>query len=163
MSQEPRSRRIEIPDEVVRAEGVPEDLQSEIFHTYSIPNVLRRRRSSVVCVIVATITALGISRGLPKGMWLFVGLLVILGVYHWIAAWDLHVREGLALEVANRATDFPVGHASAVVSFIGWRARPVWNVLLFSSEDPPTRRGLVRVDGLSAEVIDSYVECVPSM
>jgi hypothetical protein len=34
----------------------------------------------------------------------------------------------------------------------------VWNVLVFSADDPPTERGLVRVDGIDAHVVDVYME-----
>jgi hypothetical protein len=34
----------------------------------------------------------------------------------------------------------------------------VWNVLVFSADDPPSQQGLVRVDGVTGEVLGSYVE-----
>jgi hypothetical protein len=37
----------------------------------------------------------------------------------------------------------------------------VWNVLVFSADDPPSERGLVRVDGIDAHVVDTYMEQVP--
>jgi hypothetical protein len=36
----------------------------------------------------------------------------------------------------------------------------VWNVLVFSADDPPTKRGLVRVDALSGEVVETYTEAI---
>ena len=83
--------------------------------------------------------------------WTAVAVLVVVGAYHLIASWDLRVREGEALEVANRTVDFAVGHASASLGFTGWRARPVWNVLVFSADDPPSERALVMVDGISGD------------
>jgi hypothetical protein len=53
-----------------------------------------------------------------------------------------------------------VGHASAAVGFDGWRARPIWNVLVFSADDPPTERGLIRVDAVDGTVVETYVEAV---
>ena len=84
--------------------------------------------------------------------------LAAIGAYHFISAFDLAVADTEALRLANQATEFPVGHASASVGFEGWRARPVWNILVFSAEDPPARRGLVRVDGVSGDVRDVLVE-----
>ena len=78
--------------------------------------------------------------------------------FHWYAGWDLKVMDGAALEIANRHAEFAVGHASAALNFQGWRARPIWNVLMFSADDPPTQRGLVRVDGITGEVVGSYLE-----
>ncbi len=158
MSDDATSRRIEIPGDVAAAEGVPDDLDSEVLDPYAVPDLTRRRRAGVVYVGAAAVTALGILAGLPSRMWLIVGGFALLGAYHAIAAWHLRIREGRALEAANRATEFAVGHASAAVGFVGWRARPVWNVLVFSADDPPTRRGLVRVDGIDGTVVEKYVE-----
>jgi hypothetical protein len=47
-----------------------------------------------------------------------------------------------------------------VLGFEGILARPVWNVLVFSADDPPSRRGLVRIDGRSGEVVETYDEAV---
>ena len=60
--------------------------------------------------------------------------------------------------MANRSTDFAVGHASAVLGFDGLLARPIWNVLVFSADDPPSQRGLVRVDARAGSIIEQYVE-----
>ena len=95
-------------------------------------------------------------------MWVTtVALLVCIAGYHFVGGWKLQVREHRALDVANRAVGFAVGHSSASLGFRGWRARPLWNVLVFSADDPPSRRGLVRIDAISGEVIETYVEAVP--
>lgn len=159
--REPRARRIEIPQEVAAAADMPDDLQSVVLEPYAVPNTNRRRRAGLVYVVAAAVCAIGIALGLPVGMWLMVGFLIAIAAYHWLGGWDLAVMDGEALEIANREADFPAGHASAALNFEGWRARPVWNVLMFSADDPPTERGLVRVDGITGEVVGSYVEDVP--
>lgn len=155
-------RSIRIPEEVASAAAVPEDLDSGAVGPYAIPDTARRRRAGAVYFAAAAITALLIAlTDLPELMWATaVGLLVAIGFYHLIAGWRLRVREGAALEVANRATTFPVGHASAALGFVGWRSRPVWNVLVFSADDPPSERGLVEVDAIDGTVRGSYVETV---
>jgi hypothetical protein len=155
---EPQSRRIEIPQEVAEAAEVPDDLQSLVLEPYAVPNTNQRRRAGWVYVVAAAIVVLGIVLGLPSGMWLVVALFLVVAGFHRLAGWDLKVMDGPALEIANRHAEFPAGHASAALNFQGWRARPIWNVLMFSADDPPTQRGLVRVDGITGEVIGSYVE-----
>ena len=162
MTDDRRPRRIEISEEIAAEQGVPDDLQSDVLDPYAVPDVARRRRAGRVYVVAAAITALFIWAGLPTGMWLLVAFFLAVAAYHQVAGWPLRVRENQALEVANRATEFPVGHASAAVGFVGWRARPVWNVLVFSADDPPTQRGLVRVDGIDGHVVDTYTEPVPA-
>jgi hypothetical protein len=34
----------------------------------------------------------------------------------------------------------------------------VWNVLVFSADDPPSQRGLVRVDAVDGRVVETYTE-----
>jgi len=157
-NEEPQVRRIQIPHEVADAAEVPDDLQSIVLEPYAVPNTKQRRRAALVYVVAAGITALGIALGLPIGMWLVVAAFLAIAGYHWLGGWDLKVMDGEALEIANRHAEFPAGHASAALNFEGWRARPIWNVLMFSADDPPTERGLVRVNGRSGEVVGSYVE-----
>ncbi len=155
------ARGIRIPEEVAEAAALPEDLDADLLSPYAIPSPVRRRRTAMIYLAGAAVTALGIVAGLPSGMWLTVGLLVAIAAHHLLTAWDLGIREGQALEVANRTIGFPVGHASANLGFRGWRSRPVWNVLVFSADDPPSRRGLVRVDGVDASVVELYEEAIP--
>ncbi len=151
----------EIPPDVAAAEGVPDDLDSSGLGPYSVPSPRRRRRAGIVYLVFAAAGALAAGAGLGDGFWLAAGGLALIAAHHWLAAWPLPVREGRALEAAGGAVGFPVGHASAQVGFVGWRARPVWNVLVFSADEPPSQRGLVRVDGQSGAVVDTYVEAVP--
>ena len=161
MSQDRRS--IEIPAEVAATAAVPEDLDSNVVDEYHVPNTNRRRRAAFAYLVGAAAVAVLIGLGaLPVTMlWTAVAVLVIVGGYHLIAGWNLEVREGEALEIANRTVAFAVGHASASLGFTGWRARPVWNVLVFSADEPPSERGLVRIDGIDGTVVDHYSEPVP--
>lgn len=158
---QPDRKAIYVPDDVAEAAGVPDDLDSEVVGPYAVPDTARRRRAGAVYFVAAGVTASLMFTGLPSLMWATaVGVLVLVGGYHVIAGWRLRIREGKALEIANREVGFAVGHASANLGFTGWRAKPVWNVLVFSADEPPSRRGLVRVDALTAEVVDSYTEAV---
>jgi len=159
MTEDP-GHRMEIPRDVAAAEGVPEDLDSTQLVPYQIPSTRRRRNAAVVYLIAATLAAGAPAAGLPTEMVVAAGLLAVLGGWHLWAAHDLAVLDSEALEAANRSTDFPVGHASAAVGFDGWRSRPVWNVLVFDADEPPTKRGLVRVDARNGKVLETYVEDV---
>jgi len=159
----PGVQGIEVPDEVAAAEGLPEDLDASILGPYTVPSLTRRRRAGAYYLGGAVLVGLGIVAGLPAGMWLLVAVLALIGGYHFLAAFDLKVADTEALSIANQQTEFPVGHASASVGFEGWRARPIWNVLVFSAEEPPQRRGLVRIDAVTGEVRDVLVEDNPEV
>ena len=160
MADEPRPRRIEIPEEVARAESVPGDLDAAQRAPYTIPSTRRRRNAAVVYAVAAAMAFSAPLAGMPVGL---IGAGVVLSLvagWHLISAWPIRVLDPQALETANREVPFAVGHASAAVGFDGWRARPIWNVLVFSTDDPPSQRGLVRVDAVSGEVVESYVEAI---
>jgi hypothetical protein len=164
MSDEGRRdrRAIEIPEDVAEAAAIPEDLNANVVGPYSVPDTARRRRAAIVYFAGAAGIGVIVVAGLPALMWWTTVLpLVLIGIYHLVAGWHLEVREERALEEANREVRFPVGHASAALGFTGWRARPVWNVLVFSADDPPSQRALVRVDAIDARVVESYAEPVP--
>jgi len=152
---------IEIPREIADAQGVPEDLDANVIGPYEFPSPSRRRTSGLTFVAGAVLAALGAALGLPAGLYLVAGLLLIIGSFHFSSAWKLNTTAEEALAAAGREVSFPVGHASAAVTFMGWRARPVWHVLVYSADDPPVTRGLVRVDAITGTVLgDPYEEAV---
>lgn len=157
----PELPAIEVPADVAAEAGMPDDLDANVLGPYEVPDPARRRRAGAVYLGAAAIAAAGIAVGLPSGMWIIVGVFLVIGGYHFLAGAHLAVSDTDALNIANAATDFAVGHASAVLGFDGLLARPTWNVLVFSADEPPTQRGLVRVDGRSGEVVETYTEPVP--
>jgi hypothetical protein len=162
---DPSDRRaIYVPDDVAEAAAVPDDLDSNVDDLeYTVPDTRRRRRAGAVYLVAAVPVGILIASGLmPRPMWFTAAVvLLVVGVYHLVAGWRLVVRHREALR--RSAMPFPVGHASASLGFTGWRARPVWNVLVFSADDPPSQRGLVLVDGIDGHVRDRYVEDVPEV
>lgn len=153
-----RRRGIEIPGEVARTEAVPDDLDAAQREPYTIPTTRRRRTAAVIYLVAAAAVGTTIGLGAPVGLLVVVAILSLLAAWHLASAWSIGVLDPEALETANREVPFAVGHASAAVGFDGWRARPIWNVLVFSADEPPSQRGLVRVDAVDGHVVESYVE-----
>lgn len=152
---------MEIPDDIARSEGVPEDLDASAGGPYRMPSPRRRRMSGIVLLVVAAGVAALSFLDLPDALIAGALGLALLGLYHLATGWELGISERSALELANREVGFPVGHASAALGYQGWRSRPVWNVLVYEAEDPPSRRGLVRVDAREGQVMETYVEEIP--
>ena len=153
---------IGIPEDVAAAARMPDDLDANATGDYEIPDTSRRRQAGLVYAIAALVTAGAAVVGVGDGFWILAGVLVAVAVFHLAAGRRLKVREDRALDVANRATGFAVGHASATLGFDGILARPVWNVLVFSADDPPSERGLVRVDALDGSIVAQFVEEIAS-
>ncbi|MDE0701760.1 MAG: hypothetical protein OXH61_13690 [Acidimicrobiaceae bacterium] len=156
-------------DDEVR-DSLPEDLDpSAVTEPYLFPNNSRRRIPAVLYVLIGAVCILasvliGEDTPVVKGSFVNNGVLVaglvliLVGLYHAQAGWDLSFDEEQALQAAARDVGFPVGHASAQLGWRGLRSRPTWRVLLYSNEPSPTHRGLVLVDGINGEIIDRFVE-----
>jgi hypothetical protein len=99
---------------------------------------------------------------LVNGGFLVAGIgAIVFAAYHWAAGYPLAVLDLEALTAASREVGFPIGHASAQLGWRGVRSRPTWRILLYSADNPPTKRGLVLVDAVSGEVTQQLVEDNP--
>src|SRR5687768_9814637 len=134
---------------------------------YTFPDNSRRKAPGALYLLAGAVVA-GIwfaSGGdgvfVNRGMLVAAVALAVIGGYHLQAGWKLGVRETAALAAAAREVGFPVGHASAQLSWRGVRSRPTWRILLYSAEDPPERRGLVLVDAVDGHVVEHFVEDNP--
>ena len=146
---------------------LPEELDvSGYVGPYTFPNNNRRRISAIICAAVGLgFIALYGARGqavlVNRGFLIGGVALLVLAAYHLASGVTLKVDETDALVAATRAVGFPVGHASAQLSWRGLISRPTWRILLYSADDPPAKRGLVLVDGITGEVGDHFVEDNP--
>ncbi len=153
-------------DEIV--DELPEDLDLAGFvGPYTFPNNNRRRIPATIYVVAGVACmAVSVLRGdespLVNAGTLWGGaLLALFGLYGWVAGWTLKVEESDALVTASAQVGFPVGHASAQMAWRGWLSRPTWRILLYSAENPPSKRGIVLVDGVSGSVLEWFVEDNP--
>ena len=146
---------------------LPEDLNAAGYvGPYLFPNNNRRRVPGylylgVAALCVAVWAVVDDSPYVNGGLLLAAALLAVIGAYHLATGWNLDVDEQDALVAATRAVGFPVGHASAQMGWRGLRSRPTWRILLYSAENPPTRRGLVLVDGVDGAIVEQLVEDNP--
>ncbi|MEX0768496.1 MAG: hypothetical protein WD029_08505 [Microthrixaceae bacterium] len=144
---------------------LPEDLDlSGFVGPQTFPNNNRRRIPAALYLAfgigaVALYAALGESSALVNlgTLWAGVGL-VAFGAYGMIAGWTLKIDESDALVSASAEVGFPVGHAAAQMAWRGWFSRPTWRILAYSNENPPTKRGIVLVDGVNGQVIEGFSE-----
>jgi hypothetical protein len=150
-------------------DALPDDLDaSEYVGPYQFPDNSRRRRPaylyfgvSVVCVVVWLLRRghdpVLVNRGL---LWAAM-LLTAVGVLSFTSGWRMHVDEKQALVAAQGAVGFAVGHASAQQVWRGFRSRPTWRVLVYSSENPPRQRSLVLIDAIDGTVVEHLTEDNP--
>jgi hypothetical protein len=155
------------PDPAEHRDELPADLDASGYvGPYTFPNNNRRRISGLILAGAGlACVALYVARGsgvlVDRGLF-FGGLfLLALASYHFASGVTLRVNETDALVAATKAVGFVVGHASAQLSWRGLISYPTWRVLLYSADEPPTKRALVLVDGVAGKVGDHLVEDNP--
>jgi len=144
---------------------LPEDLNAvDNRLPFKYPDNSRRRIPgfvyTLVGLVVFAITTVSGSDSVLLNSGLATGgvVLVLVGLLSISSGWAMSVDETGALTRAGSAIDFTIGHASAQQVWRGLRSRPTWRVLCYSEEDPPRQRGLVLVDAVNGEVVQSLVE-----
>ena len=128
---------------------LPEELDVTRPRPYRIPDISRRRIAAVAHGIVA-VTALA-SFAVSGNGGLLAGALFLVAIagYHLACAWPLRLDETAALA------------AAAQLAWRGLRSRPTWRILLYSADEPPSKRGLVELDAVNGEVLGQYTEDNP--
>jgi hypothetical protein len=155
-------------DDEIR-DALPDDLDAAGYvGPYLFPNNNRRRVPGYLYLALAAglVVVWAVTRGsdpvlVNAGFVVAAGVLAVVGVYQLVSGWNLDVDEADALVAATRQVGFAVGHASAQMGWRGALSKPTWRILLYSAENPPTRRGLVLVDGIDGAVVDWFVEDNP--
>ncbi len=153
----------EMSDEQVR-DALPDDLDASLAINVEFPNNNRRRIPAVMYALIglaciASFIAYDGETPLVNAglLWAGIGLLLF-AIYGFIAGRTLRIDETEALVAATTAIGFPVGHASAQMTWRGIWSRPAWRLLMYSSENPPTRRAFAVVDGITGEVVEWFSE-----
>jgi hypothetical protein len=164
----PEQATTPLSDEDIR-DALPADLDAAGYvGPYLFPNNNRRRIPGMLYLAIAALCVavwflskdsdpVLVNEGF---LWAAAGL-ALFGAYCILAGWNLDVDERDALVAATKEVGFPVGHASAQLGWRGLRSRPTWRILLYSAEDPPTKRGLVLVDGVDGSVVEGFSEDNP--
>lgn len=155
-------------DEGEYRDELPAELNvSEYVGAYMFPDNNRRRIPGLIYLATAAVCfALWVAFH-DGGVFVNDGYLAVaiglaaMGVHHLVTGVHRSVDDTDALVAATRQVGFPVGHASAQLSWRGLLSRPTWRILLYSAENPPEKRGLVLVDGLDSSVVAHFVEDNP--
>jgi len=150
---------IHIDRDLAEEVAIEADLDSNVVGPYLFPSPRRRRIAAWVYLGAGLIASVAIGDG-----WLIGIALGALALWHFLSAWPLDIDEHTAMTRAASQVGFPVGHASAVVRFQGWRSRPRWSVVMYSAAEPPDQRALVVVDAVTGEIVGrAYVEDIDSV
>ena|SRR5215207_5941207 len=156
MADDDASRDDEYRDEL------PADLDvTGYVGPYLFPSMRRRRIPGTMYLVLAVLCVGGYALSSNGGLLAAAIVLALIAAYHFASAWPLTIDQTEALLVASRTVGFAVGHSSAQLAWHGLRARPVWRILLYSADEPPTMRGLVQIDAVDGSVMGEYTEPNP--
>jgi hypothetical protein len=128
---------------------------------YLFPPMTRRRIPATMYLVLALLCLGGYALSSNTGLLAAAIVLALVAAYHYACAWPLNIDQTEALLIASRTVGFAVGHSSAQLAWHGLRSRPVWRILLYSADAPPTMRGLVQVDAVDGAVMGEYTEPNP--
>ena len=145
----------------MNGETLPADTAADADASYSIPDTRRRLIPAASYLAVSIACVIASVLGGNAGLMVAGAVIGALAAYHFVAAWPRRIDETEALATAARSIGFPIGHASAQLSWSGLRSRPVWRILVYSAEERPAKRGLVEVDGVDGRTLGQYVEDNP--
>jgi hypothetical protein len=148
------------------ADGSRDELPSDLDVTgyvgpYLFPSMERRRIPATMYLVLAVACLGGWGVSSNGGLLAAAVVLLLIAAYHYACAWPLKIDQTEALLIASRTVGFAVGHSSAQLAWHGLRARPVWRILLYSADEPPTMRGLVQIDAVDGHVMGEYTEPNP--
>ncbi|HEY6531102.1 MAG TPA: hypothetical protein VIY72_02275 [Acidimicrobiales bacterium] len=167
-SEDMHGATVPLSDEDIR-DALPDDLDAAGYvGPYLFPNNNRRRipaylywAISAICLVVWFLRRDNDPVMINQGVAVAAVVLALIGLYSFVAGWNLAVDERDALVAATSQVGFPVGHASAQMGWRGLLSRPTWRILLYSADDPPEKRGLVLVDGVDGSIVEWFVEDNP--
>ena len=154
---------ININEEVVQKENVPDDLNSLAVGSYVIPNPLRRRRfanlvllSSIIAFSLNFILELG--NLIPSSIILGITSLFIYSIDNKITLNQHEILEFLTDKITHS-----IGYYSIALTFeFKLKLRflnPVWTVIVYDHKNPPSLKSILEIDAFKLILIgDIYTE-----
>ena len=154
---------ININEEDVQKENVPDDLNSLAVGSYVIPNPLRRRRFAHL-VLLSSLIALALNFFLELGN--LVPSSIILGITSiFIYAIDnkITLNQHEILEFLIENINHSIGYYSIALTFqFKFKFRllnPVWTVIVYDHKNPPSLKTILEIDAFNLVLIgDIYTE-----
>ena len=154
---------ININEEDVQKENVPDDLNSLAVGSYVIPNPLRRRRFAHL-VLLSSIIALALNFTLELGNLLPSSIILgITSIFIYAIDNKITLNQHEILEFLTDKINHSIGYYSIALTFqFKFQLRllnPVWTVIVYDHKNPPSLKTILEIDALNLVLIgDVYTE-----
>ena len=154
---------ININEEVVQKENVPDDLNSLAVGSYVIPNPLRRRRFAHL-VLLSSIIALTLNFTLEIGNLIPSSIILgITSIFLYSIDNKISLNQHEILEFLNDRITHSIGYYSIALTFeFKFKLRflnPVWTVIVYDHKIPPSLKSILEIDAYNLVLIgDIYTE-----
>ena len=154
---------ININEEDVQKENVPDDLNSLAVGSYVIPNPLRRRRFAHL-VLLSSIIALALNFTLELGNLLPSSIILgITSIFIYAIDNKITLNQHEILEFLTDKINHSIGYYSIALTFqFKFKLRllnPVWTVIVYDHKNPPSLKTILEIDALNLVLIgDIYTE-----
>ncbi len=153
---------INIPSKVAEEQFVPADLNSLAVGNYTVPIPSKRKIYPYLSLIVLLLFYFfSLSYKFINFIPVFL-ILIFLTIFLFAINNDFYIDQKIIIETILDKIDFAVGYYSIALTFqfkLTSLLKPVWTVIVYSSENPPKKRTIIEIDALSGETIDKlYTE-----
>lgn len=157
--ERPRASTGSASDATEYTDELPSDLDvTKYVGPYQFPSPRKRKTAATCIIVISLITiALGINSS-NTSLTVAGGISLLIGLLFFLLGWELNAKDLDALTLAASQAPFSVGHASAQLCFTGWASKPTWRVVVFSSDEPPTQRGLVEISAVTKEITSTFFD-----
>jgi hypothetical protein len=153
---------IEIDKDVAKESLLPDDLNSLAVGSYVVPDPSKRKQYPYVLlgvVLLIYITSLMID------FVSFVPVIIILSIVSlllFVVNNKFKIRQQEVIEKVSNNIDHSIGYYSIALTFqftLKQILTPVWTVIVYSHENPPSNKTIIEISAFSGRVItEPYTE-----
>ena len=153
---------IEIDNDVAEETLLPDDLNSLAVGSYIVPDPSKRKQYPYVVlgvVLLIYITSLMID------FVSFVPVIIILSIVSlllFVVNNEFKIRQQEVIEKISNNIDHSIGYYSIALTFqftLKQILTPVWTVIVYSHENPPSNKTIIEISAFSGRVItEPYTE-----
>ncbi len=142
---------------------VPDDLNSLAVGSYKIPNPIIRNRYFYIFIFLSLLTILISNYFSWINLYPASILLFILSIFTKFIENNMTIKQSEIIEYVSAYLPHSIGYYSIALTFsfvFNFKLlKPVWTVIVYDHNNPPTQKSIIEFDAYTKEIIsDVYTE-----